>query len=552
MRLFILFNALFLFLPSGLFSQTIRFSGALLDSETQAPVSLINIFTGDRRYGTTSSAEGKFSLNLPASYENSYLYFSSIDYETDSLLISRSNLQPTIYLTPKIYTLTEIYVIPDSTLLTLLRRAYSKIPENYPASPTRYRGFYQESTSDENGDLIKLVEAELAVYKEAYDKKREAPGQVEILKSRIKQLQATNLFSVDGAFLSVDADGVLQRSEYINPSHFKDYNYDFLGIKSLKGKECYSIEFRSARKDSISRGEILIDKESLAYISFETESDNPGNSQSIIGVIKPVETKKKIVYEQLNGKWHLKHVSSRAKHEHWRLKSVRYSSADFITTTIQTDSVIPIPVYKRLGQMNPIELITDKYDPKGWTDSDILAGENQAELGFQFSTDEASAVFNQNVRPKLSFAQTVMTTLPKIIMGFGASYSQRYDLFAFQMTLGYRLNQKWSIQGQYAEDLYHRNRSLTEFDLGIEYRKNLNNAGYQLFGGVSLWGSHTNIDGGPFNHVREQAIAPQLSLSKRTSRYFTFELFAKYPFIINSNHNNIKNYPQFGINLYVY
>jgi hypothetical protein len=360
------------------------------------------------KYGTTSTGAGKFTLNLPSSYENSFLYFSSVDYETDSILISRSNLSPTVYLTPEIYALAEVFVMPDSTLLTLLRRAYSKIPENYPASPTLYTGFYQESTSDENGDLITLVEAELAVYKEAYDKKREAPGQVEILKSRIKQLQASNIFSVDGAFLSVDADDVLQRTDYINPSHFKDYNYDFLGIKSQKGKECYSIEFRSARKDSISRGEILIDKESLAYISFETESENPGNSQSIIGVIKPVEAKKKIVYERLNGIWYLKHASSRVKHEHWRLKSVRHSSADFITTTIQTDSVIPIPVDKRLEHMSPIELITDKYDPKGWTDSDILAGENQAELGFQFSTDEASALFNQNVRPKLSFAQTGM------------------------------------------------------------------------------------------------------------------------------------------------
>ena len=36
--------------------------------------------------------------------------------------------------------------MPDSALLTLLRKAYLKIPENYPKQPTRYKGFYQEST----------------------------------------------------------------------------------------------------------------------------------------------------------------------------------------------------------------------------------------------------------------------------------------------------------------------------------------------------------------------------------------------------------------------
>ncbi len=55
--------------------------------------------------------------------------------------------------------------MPDSTLLTLLRKAYSKIPDNYPDQPTRYKGFFQESTSNEKDSLIELIEAELSVYK---------------------------------------------------------------------------------------------------------------------------------------------------------------------------------------------------------------------------------------------------------------------------------------------------------------------------------------------------------------------------------------------------
>jgi len=269
MRLSFNLNIFFLLLSTNIYAQTIHLSGAILDKETQTPISKVSIFTKDNKTGTISTAKGNFSLDIPAYKTNTYLYFTSIEYETDSILISQANTSPVLYLTPKIYSLKEVYIMPDSTLLTLLRKAYSKIPDNYPDKPTRYIGFFQESTSNEKDNLMELIEAELSVYKESYLKKREAPGQIEILKSRIKQLQSMNTGFVGGAFLPVDNDIVLQRNNYIQPQYMKYFQYDFAGIKSWKGKDCYEIKFCPLSKDSSKvQGSMLIDMETLDRLGY--------------------------------------------------------------------------------------------------------------------------------------------------------------------------------------------------------------------------------------------------------------------------------------------
>jgi len=541
-----------LILPGNLLAQNIQLTGTVLNKETKTPVSLASIFTKDNKYGTVSATDGKFSLRIPAPQTNTYLYFSSIGYETDSLLISSANVSSTINLIPKNYTLKEVIVMPESTLLTLLRTAYSKIPENYPQQSTRYKGFYQESTSDSENNLIKLVEAELSVYKESYLSKKEAPGQIEILKSRIKQFQSMNAGYAGGAFLPVNGDVVLQRDKFIQPQYLKNYRYELTGIKTWKETDCYEITFYSLDKDSVMQGTMLIDVESLAYISFEIISERPENAKTLIGGIRPVEVKRKTEYEQINGVWYLKQASAKTKHEHWRMKNPQYSSCDFITTQIQTDSVRPVPVAQRLNYLEPIEVISEAYNPKGWTDFDIIAGENPEQLRFQFSTDEAYSIFNQNVRFKQTFAGTLLKTMPKLIAGYGVYYNSNNNLAVFQQIIGYRFNKKWSVQWLQSGNLYDTKRiSLQETSLGVEYRKNLNNAGYPLFLETSLWVSHNRIKRKHLADFREQTIAPQLSLTKQMSRRYTIEIFAKYPVAVFFNSDNsYTHHLRAGFNLY--
>jgi hypothetical protein len=476
--------------------------------------------------------------------------------------------------------------MPDSTLLTLLRKAYQKISENYPDRPTCYEGFFQESTFTENDSLVELIEAVLSVYKESYQKKKEAPGQIEILKSRRKEFQDMKGGFAGGAFLPVTEDPVLQRNNFIHPSKMKNYHYEFEGIKTVRGIDCYEIGFHPANKDSINvQGTILIDMETLAYVSFEINVQRKKNAAFSL-IINPVESQIKIIYEQENGKWHLTQASTKMKHESWRLKKPLYSSMSFVATAIRTDSVKPVPIEKRLEWMDLIEAKTEIYNPKGWTDFDILAQEDSNQLDFQFSNDEALSIFNQTLPKKFSFTKAIIKITPNLTLGYGISYSPvsfnginpdihfqpnqnlppfvlsnnlstTKDVVLFQGIIGYRFNKKWRLYGQFSKNNFSKSISSKGKSLGIEFRENLNNAGYPLFFGVSFLisdrsyyrdlGSYKNRNSFIYNHkkfdsqnlafsygVREQTIAPQLSLSKRMSRFFTLEFYVNYPIVLHS------------------
>jgi len=127
-------------------------------------------------------------------------------------------------------------------------------------------------------------------------------------------------------------------------------------------------------------------------------------------------------------------------------------------------------------------------------------------------------------------------------------------LAVWQTVFGYRFTKKWSVQWQNSSDFFDRNVKYSDNSLGVEFRQNLNNAGRPLFLGTSLWLSDNHFNRKYHDSVREQTIVPQLSLSKQMSLFFTFELFANYPFVIHSNINipNIDRYPQIGINVYLF
>jgi hypothetical protein len=544
---------LFFFAQLNLCAQSIHISGVIINKETRHAIPAVSIYTKDKKTGTISTATGKFSLEIQESKTNDYLFFSSIDYEIDSIPIASIHSTLSVYLTPIIYSLKEIYIMPDSTLLTLLRKAYNKIPDNYPEKETRYEGFFQNSVTNGKDSLVEFIEAKLAVYKESYQRKREMPGQIEIIKSRMKQLQQREVFFVGGAFVPIDNDYVLQRAKFIQPQKFKSYCYELAGINTIQGIDCYEIRFHPLNKDSdYVEGRIFIETNNLAYVSFDIDEKHPENAKKIVGLINPVKTKSQVRYEKQAGKWYLKQVSEKEKYEHnWRLKEPLYARVDFITTHIQTDSIVPIPVANRLEYMDPIETKVEEYCPNGWTDIDVIINKDSTQIGFQFSTDEALAIFNQKLSKKKSFQEYLLNVFPRIIKGYGISYDPDLRITMYQMILGYHLTKKWNFRWQISTDLFVKNVKYVDNSLNIGFRQNLNNAGYPLFLETSLGIADKKYFGS--YQIREQTIVPSISLSKRINKYITLELFTNYDFPIHSDNDmNINYYPKIGINFYIF
>jgi hypothetical protein len=568
----------------GIHSQGQTIRGNIIDESNNRSIPNISVFLKNIHIGTISDQNGNFALNIPAKYINEYLHFTGISYNGDSLLIREIKSPVTIKLSPETYLLSEVYIMPDSTLLTLLRKAYNHIPNNYPNTPTLYEGFYRESVQNEKEQQADFIEAVLSIYKDSYQSPSDSPGQVELLKSRKRKIRDTGILYYGGAYLPIKNDFVLSRAGFIQPQKFKNYRYKFNGIKSLNGKEFYDISFHRLSKDSLAlSGNMLIDKESLAYVSFDISR----NMKSVHLQIKQRINTVNVTYEKSADKWHLKYyISKNEDIKRFGDKAI-YGSVEYITTNIKNDSIHPIPYEKQLQFFDPLIVKADEYNKKGWTDYAILNKVDAGISGFQFTIDESSEIFKENSKAKSVRAMKLASFLTGFHYDIGLSYSQvrinavnhdisfqpnengssfaikhkqrnTNDNILLQTVFGYKLNKNISVFYQESTDLFNKSISVNEKRLGIEFSKNIKKTGLPLFLEASLMysGNSYYSDLGKYDNpmafkydgkkidskvvsfdygYKYKSVTPQIALVKRISRIFSIKMYMSYDIYLSTN-----------------
>jgi hypothetical protein len=581
-RLFILYAFInTVSIPYG-WGQAVNISGIVSDAETQKGIPNIHIYTGDMKYGTVSSRSGAFSIGMPSKYSGSYLHFSGIGYRPDSMRITNIYSPLSIFLSPETYRLKEVYVLPDSTILTLLRRAYNKIPENYPTVPTMYEGFYRESIQNGDNDRIDFIEASLLLYKDPYDNPTGEPGQIKILQSRKKRIKNIDAVYYGGAFIPVNMDFVLKRADYLQPGHFKNYNYEFNGIRLFGDKECYEIRIKNAKDSSRFQGTVLIEKESLAYVSMESASE----SSVFEPRVKDRSSMKKVIYEKKEGRWYLKYCMYSGKHTDRMTNEVRYNVLEYLTTNINFSSAKPIPYEQRLAYYDPLILKAQEYDSKGWTDYDIIKNEESGKNYFRFSIDEAAGIFSQNQTVRGNMIK-LYPYLLRLHADIGLSYKPVHlnsvhhqlifrpdasirpftveknqkeitKLISADMSVGYHLNKTVDIYWQNSYNLLNKESiSLGESSFGIDYKKNIISAGRPLFVGASLGigfrsyyadlGKYDNPSAFTYRNtkidatkiffdygIKQTVLSPQLSITRNMNRLVGIKMYVSYYYPVRS------------------
>lgn len=558
-------------------AQSITIYGTITNAEEGTKATNISVFVKHPRVGTISDSKGYFKLNLPSSCIKKYLYFTGVGFQKDSILISGSS-SINIKLLPQAYTLKEVYIMPDSTLLTLLRKAYLRIPENYPAKPSLYTGFYRESVQDEKHKQVSLAEAMLSIYKESYKKSKVEAGEVEVLKSRKKEISNIGILHYGGAFSPISADAVLLHKNYINPEHFKKYNYKFNGIKESGNNEYYDISFSTYKNDTTGfKGRILIDRKSLAYVSFETEKSNYQTSNFRI---KGIDFHSKTIYEKLNNNWYLKQYEDNCTTRNLLNGENIYTTTDYVTTDVKLDSVKPIPFERRLEYLEPLISKADNYSKKGWTDYDALNKASSQKEELQFSNSMAEEIFRMEASKKLKAKNLIFQVVQKLTFECGFSYntasiksnnyhfiinqetglqpftitkqqSEKKESILIQTLMGYRLNKNFSVFIKGSSDYFSPDISSNEICYGLEFRKNLKSTGRPLFFEPSIaycskdyfvnLGTYSNPSAFHFGGekidarriafaygLQQKTIAPRIAFSKRINRFASLKLFGTY------------------------
>ncbi|HEX8507789.1 MAG TPA: carboxypeptidase-like regulatory domain-containing protein [Hymenobacter sp.] len=340
--------------------------GRVVDAETNQPIPNAQVGVAGNRIGTSTNEDGRFALSIPPQYLQEKLEVALLGYRNYAQALPPSpgaELRVALQISPA--ALGEVRVV--GSVLGIVREAVARIPRNYPARPSRLTGFYRESDNDPAGQPRYLVEGLLTVFKAPY-RERTATGEVQIVQSRKVDLrpagQALQIDWAGGPFIAHRADFVHGRAQFINPAHFRDYDYRLAPGSTYQDRPVYVIDF--APKPGNGRasfaGRLYIAQDSYAFLGADWHYTPAG----LRGSLHPTSSRElRVAYQPYAGRWHLKTVWWQTKGRLPVGPPLHYFG-EFLTTAIDTVQA-PLPSYPERAQYRDVFLRNAvPYDSAFW------------------------------------------------------------------------------------------------------------------------------------------------------------------------------------------
>jgi len=478
----ILIFVLFFFLSIFAKGQYTTVTGKVIDKNTQQPLPFATIQVEKTGIGTITNNNGRFSLKISNRYYNNKIYISYLGYKTQERNIKEIKNQIVIFLQPTEKELAEVVIMTKSTLLDLLKKAYKKIPENYPIYPTMLRGFYRETVKTPKNQYLYFAEAVTETYKSGYNVSSDE-GQVKILKSMVNVFPLSdtlfkNQYFYSGVFSGNKDDFVKKRYDFINPRHFNKYNYTLKGISNYQGTSVYIINF-DTNNDTLSgtmEGMLYIEQTSLAYVACiyaHTKRGIDNYNALKISPYKLISFNTTINFIKYKDVWHIKYISAEQIGINKTHKSNLILNNEYIATEINTDTVKPIPFDKRLEFTdNFSQKAANYYSDDYWSEYNVLEQDTllKNQIKPLYTTEQSKGLLIMKVnQPKQNLVFEIAKNFSSVI---GISYfpikagddeysvnyanqnktinfaeplhSFNYNL-CFNLQLNYSLTKRWGI-----------------------------------------------------------------------------------------------------------
>jgi len=301
---------------SGIYAQDNSvITGKVINGEDKEPLPFASIRLKNHPIGTISNENGEFDFYIPKSKRNDTLNISFIGFNSYEVPLVNINRELEIVLTPSSNVLDEV-ILTEKNPLDYINKALERLPENYPQNDYQSIAYYRQKFI-ENGAVINKEEGVFKTYySKAGDsaknqhqlllyKPEENPQQFQFMrewfeakqeKRKKKAIKKGEEFDEEeydsdmdmdfgGPESVIDLDINNERDNYLNPKHFKKYEYSFGEETSLNGERLVTIIFKAKRtidhkKDS---GKILINTEDYAIVSIEQQG-----KFSIPFMVKPI------------------------------------------------------------------------------------------------------------------------------------------------------------------------------------------------------------------------------------------------------------------------
>lgn len=361
-----------LFLSIGistvLSSQSNVIIGLVQDEYDASPISGVHISYNDGIKGVTSNVDGVFQLRIDNINRVDSVTFSHIGFRTKNIAIHKlMNPDVIIFLEAAMYETPNV-VIQELVPEKLIARALSNIERYFHSADHMVEGFYREQVVHEGKqELLYLAEGELEVYKSKYlnnptrKQYQKWPGirshvalkQGEILADK-DAYEAYSFFNpfpqiINGPRLPISLDIFKGTRAFLSVDFFEYFDYEIVSYEQIGGENYYLISFTPIKGTPLTAGFYYYnaDKEIItgAEYHFDEEGIKRYNKSNPIDLVSRVF---KISYRPRGGKYTLDHILVENLFSHKILGDLISNQLEFITTSIDTVEVIPLPLDSRL------------------------------------------------------------------------------------------------------------------------------------------------------------------------------------------------------------
>lgn len=475
------------------FSQ-VNLTGTVLDKTSNKPIPFVNITIPGTYYGTITNNDGVFSIRIPSSYSSKLLVLSCVGFQSDTIPITRVYPEITLHLQEKINELSEVVVMPEDVLRSLLRRAYEKIPKNYAADPVYYEGFYRETLKDDNDQYISFGEALIELVRGDVSLSQDQ-GQIRLIKSRGGYLSGrdstTNIHFYGGVFLTT-SDFVQERSDFIKPSGFNTYWYTVSKLDNY-----YKINFKSKKLKKGTEGYFLLDTLSLAYTEARYYKERDKDEL----IYKRLDEEVYYKFIKLDDRYYLKYKSMNlAGFDKLKKKKMLHGS-EYLSTKILPGYDQKIPEKDQLRYFDVFINEVGEYSTDYWNDFNIVETDSLLKKN-QLTYKELNSIQEQRKKMErkkkllkifsnISFQYGISSTfshaepgsysfmLPAIDQSFNTSIVN-HNILGYHGTVAYFFGTNIAIT--YSEQgSFSGTNKFEDMTLGVEWKKRLNSFGCPNF-----------------------------------------------------------------------
>jgi CubicO group peptidase (beta-lactamase class C family) len=414
------------------------FKGIILSSSTGEWISYASVGLSRSSFNTMSNEKGEFIFKIPGGDLNDSIYISHVGYKP---IVIKVNLSDTgfsiVNLQDAVTQLSEV-VIKAINPLDLIKKAISRIPDNYPAKPFRLNGFYR-LTGMKESRVIHLSEAVFGVYNENYSGKN---SQFNLIKSRVdKDLTAFNgsdnveIGLNPSEIFSVDIIENIKKSDLLGEQGLKDHQFRLKGLVNYNGQPAYEILFdeKDGIKRSLYQGKLFLDADNLAFLELNIQLSQKGLKyynwtlvQKIMFNLAHISVRvladeQIITYRKYGSKYYLNHVNAKSVYylaggkKHFLLDPLT-NKINYLVTQIDTAGVEAYSNEEILGSKRRIEsqskVINDTKDSPDHSDTTDRFWENYNLIQAEFNVDSTVRRIQTN-NATLNYKEILERILPK-------------------------------------------------------------------------------------------------------------------------------------------